>query len=355
MVKKHIIMVILMMLCLSGCGDNNNDTTGNTAISSNTTPETTTEEKDTVAPKIALSEDVICCKVGENVKFDEFYEVSDDMDEESSIKVEIDDSKVDYNNPGKYIVSIKALDSSGNESTSSLDIYIYKDYTYDEMKDLLNNTLDEKYFDFKLYDSYADNPADENYLFEMDDGTGATNSPDGSTEIVGYIDWVMCSVGLNVSVTKNESHKNNNLSWNSDIMVSVVEYTNYGSLEDVSKVEFVSKNGKEVLSIPEDISGDWLYKTDEADYKLYNYGLCFPTEGNLEKFAKVIDGINPTIVLVSSSGNEIARIKMTETDVANFKSAISLYHDVNKYICNVPKENATLSSASDATELDAED
>lgn len=359
MIKKKTILVILFIIIISsisGCGNNSSGVEESKSEEKESSTEATTEELiDNTAPEINVRNDILSCKTGEQIQFDKYFTVTDDIDEAKEIKTEIDDTKVDYDNPGKYTVSVSATDLSNNTSIADLDLYIFKDYEYEEIREILNKLIDEKYYDFNLIDNYADSPEKNNYQFEINDGTGATDSPTGSPEIVGYIDWIMCCAGLDVSVSRNDSHKNNNVSWNSDICISVVEYTNYGTIQEISKVEFVSKNGKITLSNPDDVIGNWIHSVDDPDYKLRNLGLCFSSEEDLEKFENIIDGINPTIIFISDSESEITRIKMTDVDVENFKAALNLYHDINKYICNVPKNKKDISSSTDATSTDAGD
>ena len=318
-----------------------------------TTTEVITEEPDTIPPEIIVSDNVAYCEVGKKIDINEFFVVSDDKDKTEDLKIEVDDSKVDYEKPGKYSFNYIVIDSSDNKTTASKDIYIYKDYTYEEMAEICNQLVEEKYYDFILTDDFVEYPEDNKYCFEFIDGTDINDSPTGDSHIIGYIDWVLCCASMNVSVSKEVSHKNNNVSWNSELSISVLEYTNWGTLEDIAKVEIVSKSGKVTLSIPEDVLGKWNHSYDDPDYKVKNAGLCFRSEQDVDKFIEIIDGSNPSIVFVSDSGNEITRLKLNENDKKNVQSSIALYKDLNQYICNIP--NDSIATATDASPTDITD
>lgn len=354
--KREITIFLFIIMCLSGCQSKTKVETTvieNDVSKTEITSEAATEVIDTTPPEIIVSDKVAYCEVGKKIDFNEYFEVFDDKDENEELKIEVDDSKVDYEKPGKYSINYSATDSSDNKISASKDVYIYKDYTYEEMVEICNKLVEEKYYDFILTDDFVEYPEENKYCFEFIDGTDINDSPTGDSHIIGYIDWVLCCASMNVSVSRDQSHKNNNVSWNSELSISVLEYTNWGTLEDIAKVEIVSKSGKIILSIPEDVLGKWNHSYDEPDYKIKNAGVCFRSEEDVEKFIEIIDGVNPTIIFISDSGNEITRLKLDENDKINFQSAIGLYKDLNQYICNIP--NDSIATSTDASPTDVTD
>ena len=352
--KLEIITFLIMIMCISGCQKKTEEATvvENEVISTEITSEITTEEPDTTPPEIIVSDKIAYSEISKKLDYNDLFEVRDDKDSKEELKIDIDDSNVDYEKPGKYSVRISATDLSNNKATESKDIYLYKDYTYEEMVEICNKLVDEKYFDFQLTDYYVEKHDDYNYGFQFIDGTAATDNPTGETEIYGYIDWLLCCSGLNISISENESHKNKNVSWNSEISLSVLEYTNYGELEDIKEVDVVSKTGKLTLSIPEDVLGKWLNIYDEPDYKVWNAGLCFRTEDDVDKFIDIINGANAMIIYKKDNGDEITRIKLNDEDKINYNSAIALYKDINEYICNIPNDPVATSTDASASDAD---
>ena len=87
---------------------------------------------------------------------------SDDTDEVSSIITVIDDSKVDFNKAGKYSVSITASDSSGNQSNAELQLYVYEDYSKEDVIAHLDEMFDNKYYSF----GYQDFSSEDLYVYD---------------------------------------------------------------------------------------------------------------------------------------------------------------------------------------------
>ena len=243
---SFLSLVLLILIMLTGCGGENSATD---EISTSDEISTTEEavEEDTIPPEIELTEEVLYCKAGEKIDYTKYVTVTDNIDEASKIIIDIDDSNADYENPGKYSVNIKASDSSENTSEKALNIYVYKDYTYEEMGTIVSDLVNNKFYDYKIYGSKDEDLNNEEESYQLSDSTVASDDPLGSgkTEIVGYIDYLVNMVGLDVYVTSNDlGIKNNSVSWNSDLVFNVVEITSDADIYEIGSMEILSKEGK---------------------------------------------------------------------------------------------------------------
>ncbi len=339
-----------MTLCagLCGCGKDKKST-GESEIPSSSESEAAGQEevteeqvKDTTPPVIELGSDAIICEVGKSINYNDYFSISDDTDDVSAVSVEVDDKKIDYSNPGEYVVSITATDSSNNKSSVDTSVYIYKDYTKEEIEGIIKKLIDEKFFDFEISETLSH---DEDLW--ITDYTAVSNTV---YPVVGSIDWNSYNFGCDVEISKG-LNGNSDITWGVNLELSWVEWTIYGELDEIEQSEIVSKAGKMRIPFVNNIKGSYgnaelVSSHNDADYKEKRYNLCFQSEDDIKEFEKIINGNNPSVSFIGKDEKVLEKLQMTDSDVENLNSAIAFYKELGKYICNIPRtETATQTDA----------
>lgn len=97
-------------------------------------------KKDTIAPKVAVSE--IEVELGENISYKKAVNYSDNADSRDELTLEIDNSLVDINTIGTYNVTYTVTDQSNNSTTVTGAVSVYEKLPeyYDE--ELVNQKAD---------------------------------------------------------------------------------------------------------------------------------------------------------------------------------------------------------------------
>ena len=80
---------------------------------------------DSIAPVIALAKNNFSLTEGDGIPdYADIVTVSDNIDEDLTRNIEIDDSNVDYDEPGTYEVIYRVTDSSGNSTTEKATVEV---------------------------------------------------------------------------------------------------------------------------------------------------------------------------------------------------------------------------------------
>lgn len=351
--KKIGSIILVCLFLISGCGKTDTDTSSVDEIEV-TTEFTEEQVLDTVSPEIATSSDAICCKVGDAISYDEYFSISDDVDDSSSIKSEIDDSRVDYSKVGKYSLKISATDSSNNKTSIESPVYIYNEYTQDEVSEIINKLIDEKFYDFN-YGEFVEEDKIAGYpVFGLSDNTAATDEPSGSDNIYGWIDYLVNVAQLCIYVDSEDyTDKSNKQVWNRKLVLIIKEITSYAEVYDLQKVEILSKDGKMEFNKSTDLFINIYEPFENEAYKGLSVWFDFNNEDRITEFKKIINGTNAQIKLVSESNEAFATIKLDDTDIKNYNSELAFYDALGEYITNTPKR-AFNSTEIKASETDSE-
>lgn len=348
MKKRNTISVLLILISLmvSACGESGgeNDTTqAPTEITEIKTAEDSAEDVastteasvvDDISPEIKLSNDNIVIFENDTINYDDYIEVLDNSFEK--ITPIIDDSNLDISKAGDYIVLVTAMDSSGNETHESISVSVRKKYEKTEIIEIINDLIDEKYYNFELND-YSDTEA--GYYEELIDNVINVNDKNmqiGDNVSVAYPgdNSIYNSMDLRIVITdKNYSCKNiNNGTYNFDIVIKGETYAQkeVGSIEhNVDSIIVSSSNGRCKLS--KKYGWGNAYYSDMYLSNLFCF--CFETEKDIDELKKVFksDDVN---VELCECGKSYKSYSVLPEDIVRCRNVISLYDDIGGYIYN---------------------
>lgn len=340
MKRRGIALVVLIVICLTGCQEK---TEAETPMAENEvlTTEVTTEIPDTTSPVIELASDGVAYYEGD--KYDPMgYVVSVTDDSGESIKAEYDDKDVNIASPGDYVISYSATDSAGNISEKKLKFKVKKEYSRDEIKEIIQELIDEKYYIFTCVDEteldeseYAENSLYGALSIYGNFEQGVTNAP-----LMGFYTTdknIYTSVGLVIHVnSENYGRKNNNTNTlNSEVLIFTYEQSGETQVCNDESVEIFSDFGKIKMECIFD-KGNFCFNKSGYSKAARTY-FCYESEAQIEKFKNILNSTNVGVKITRETG-ESSVLSLNKSQCDNWLKTISFYGDLNEYVNNIPKE-----------------
>ena len=333
--KLARIVGLLAVALLSGCGNQQETVSENKTTAATT--EAATEAPDTTSPIIELASDGVAYYEGD--KYDPMeYVLSVTDDSGETIKAEYDDKDVNIASPGDYFISYSATDSAGNSSEKKLNFKVKKEYTRDEIKEIIQQLIDNKYYIFALEDEaeFDESEYPENVIY----GTlnvyenlenNVTNVP--PTGYWGTDTTVYTTVTLKIHVnTENYGKKNHNTNTlNSELVLNVYDESGETKLCNAESVEVSSDAGK--IKISSVFKGTCSFNED-GYFKYARTHFCFDSEEQIEKFEEILKSTNVNIKITRENG-EVVSFMMDKLQCDNWLKAISFYKEINEYVNNI--------------------
>ena len=333
--SARISGILAVALLLAGCGNQQKTVSDN--ITTEIATEAATEAPDTTSPVIELASDGVAYYEGD--KYDPMeYVISVTDDSCETIKAEYDDKDVNIASPGDYVISYSATDSAGNSSEKKLNFKVKKEYTRDEIKEIIYNLIEDKYYIFDLEDETEIEADDypENAIY----GTlnvyenlenNVTNVP--KTGYWGADTNVYTTVTLKIHVnTENYGKKNlNTNTLNSELVLNIYDESGATKVCNAKTVEISSDAGKVKLSSI--INGTCVYNED-GYFRFARTHFCFDFEAQIEKFEEILKSTNVNIKITRENG-EIVSFIMDKLQCDNWLKAISFYKEINEYVNNI--------------------
>lgn len=333
--KLAQIAGLLAVALLSGCG--NQQETVSESITTEVTTEAATEAPDTTCPVIELASDGVAYYEGD--KYDPMeYVISVTDDSGETIKAEYDDKDVNIASPGDYVISYSATDSAGNSSEKKLNFKVKKEYTRDEIKEIIQKLIDEKYYIFVCDDELEFEPSEIGtssglYIYANFDDLVT----DALAPIWGTDEKIYSTVHLNIHIeTDNIGIKNKNTdTLCSELIIDVREESGVTQLTNVESVEIASDNGR--ISVSSKYGGKSFLFNEEGYFKYSCCFFCFESEKQIEKLKEILKGKNVSIKYNRENG-EYKTFTLNKTECDNFLTVINFYDDLNEYVNNIPAE-----------------
>lgn len=341
--RMRISGFLIMMMLLSGCGNSTDKTNDSNATVTTVemTTEAATEAPDTTSPVIELASDTVAYYVGDKYDpMDYVTSVTDDKDED--IKAEYDDKNVNIASPGDYVISYSATDTAGNSTEKELNFKVKKEYTREEIKEIIQKLIDEKYYIFVCEDQMNLN---EEVIVE--DSVYGTLNVYGNFEkaitnvpIMGFYfsdTNIYTTAGLVIHVnSENYGRKNNNKNTlNSELLIYTSEQSGETQVCNDESVEIVSDFGK--------IKIDYIFNMgtfcfNRPDYfKESRTYFCFESEEQIEKLKNILESTNVSIKITRETG-ETSVLILDRIQCDNLIKVIKFYEDLNEYVNNIPAE-----------------
>ena len=323
--KIAFILVFICLLALPAC---------------NTSSETTVEVIDTTNPEIELVADKVTYYIGEEYNpMNYVLTVKDDSGE--IIKAKYDDKNVDINTIGEYTITYIATDSSGNSTKKELSLTVKKEYTREEIKDIIQALIDDKYYNFNLFDQTEDIHEDtiKESLWGCIEVEGLFEEKVGDfpTYFWGTDTNVYSDARLIVTIsTENCGQKNaNTTTLNSELLLRIQEKSGETKVNSIESVALFSDEGKMQITSFFD-AGSFLFNKD--GYIRYSRNdFCFESEEQIEQFKSIISSTNVGIKFKSSNGDDKTFI-LKKSQCDNWIRVVQFYNDINEYVNNIPKE-----------------
>ena len=340
MKKRRIATALIILMCLSGCQKN---TEAGTIVAEQEviTTEVTTEEPDTTSPVIELASDGVAYYEGD--KYDPLsYVVSVIDDSGETIKAEYDDKDVNIASPGDYVISYSATDSAGNISEKKLNFKVKKEYTREEIKEILQELIDNKYYHFEFEDELDldESEYDEGVLCGAINIYGNFEDNVSDVPIMGI--WgndpnVYTTITVRVETNDgNYGFKNaNTTTFNSELLIVVAEHSGETDLCNAESITVSSDSGKlEIKSLYK--AGSTVFNKEGYFHDAWTY-FCFESEEQIEKFVSIIEANNVNVKFVRENGEDKSFI-VRRNQCDNWLKMYHFYEDLNEYINNVPNE-----------------
>lgn len=335
--SARISGILTVALLLASCGNQPENASEN--ITTEIATEAATEAPDTTSPVIELASDGVAYYEGD--KYDPMeYVISVTDDSGETIKAEYDDKDVNIASPGDYVISYSATDSAGNSSEKKLNLKVKKEYTRDEIKEIIQKLIDEKYYIFETDDEQEHDES------EFDEGAytggifvwGVFDDQISDVPTLGI--WpsdtqVYTIVNLSVFLDdKNHGYKNANTdTMNSELLVNIKTYSGEGKMSNATSVDISSDNGKMKI---ETILENGAYIFDKPNYfKASGTLLCFRSEEEIDEFKKILNANNVNIKVHFQEGDDFV-YTFNQNQRNNWLRTINFYDDINDYVNNIP-------------------
>ena len=347
---KVIAICCSIFLSITGCGkkdDNKSDGVEQTQVS-----ETTTEEKqDTTPPVISCEADVIGCIIGQQNDYGSIVSAKDDID--GDVTVEVDDSKVDYENVGEYSISFSATDSAGNTSTVNKPCYVVKNSTAKEVSDYVDDIISNHSIykcDISSGDDlrpslkdntvkpFMSNDKSDRRVFEIYSDTDDILKNYTDDSYAGTLAFVAPAV---VVTNTNLGMMNLDTPWMTEFAIDAFMWTMNGSyVSDFDTVVFSSGDKEIVLS--EDHIYGFGYSHAVDNYwgiESYQRWFCFKNNDELAEFEALLDESDISVE-IRLKDKVIEDFSFTEAIADYYKETIDLYKELTNgdIIANVYKK-----------------
>ena len=334
---------IIMALVLPSCGNSEEastviTTTAETVTEAPATTEVATETPDTTSPVIELSTDSVEYYQGDDYQPLSYVKsVKDDSGEK--LDVQYDDKAVKFDAPGDYIITYTATDSAGNKAEKTLSFKVKKEYSRDEIKGIIQDLIDSEFYTFEFEDQkeLGDGKEAEGALHDaisIDDKiedyiTDAPDSMWGSDTNVYTIALLRIFVNEKSMGIKNA----NTDTLNSELVVSIIEYSGQTKVGFSESIDIVSDKGK--MSISSIYDGS-TYKNNKKGYTKYSQtNFCFDSEEQISKFKEIVSGRNVSLKIYKEKG-DIKSFTLKRNQCDDWMNTIRFYEALNEYVRNIP-------------------
>lgn len=333
--KMFVAYMLISVLILTACGASNEITTEEQAVE--ITTEAITEELDTTSPVIELATNGVAYYIGD--KYDPMsYILSVTDDSGETIKVDYNDDNVNIATPGDYVITYSAKDSAGNRTEEIMDFRVKKEYSREEIKDIIQRLIDDKYYIFELEDELEVNPDDyaEGTIcgalgiygkYEND----VSNRP--ITGIWGSDTNIYVTVDTIIHVnTNNLGVKNHNTdTLNSELILLAFFQSGETKVGKAEYIEIASDGGK--MKIDNIYGGGSFIIDKEGYFKHARTDFCFESEEQINRFKNIIQSSNVSIMVHDEAGNDTSFI-LQRDQCENWLKVIRFYEDINEYVNN---------------------
>lgn len=341
--RMRISAFLIMMMLLSGCGNSTDRANGSNATTSTVemTTEAVTEAPDTTSPVIELASDTVAYYVGDKYDpMDYVTSVTDDKDE--NIKAEYDDKNVNIASPGDYVISYSATDTAGNSTEKELNFKVKKEYSRDEIKEIAQDLIENKYYNFDIEDDLDNDESDcyegsytgaffvfgnfENYIGDFP-----------ITGIWGNDPQVYSRVNFLIYVNDtNYGFKNANTNTvSSELIINVLHGSGEGKLHKAVSMDISSDSGRTQINTALK-KGSFIFE-EPGYYREGRTFLCFKSESQIEELRKILEANNVSIKIHFEEGEDFNYV-FQQIQREDWLKVIRFYKDLNEYVNNIPAE-----------------
>ena len=351
--KKYCASLLILLILLSSCGQSTMNS------NENTTETITTEEVkelDTTSPIIELATDNVAYYEG--AKYDPMsYVTSITDDSGEKILAQYNDDEVDLASPGDYTIKYTASDSAGNKAEKQLNFKVKKEYSRDEIKEIVKELINNEYYNLDFEDDLELEESDyvEGALCEAINVYGNFEESISDMPITGI--WgtdinVYTSASIKIYININNlGVKNANINTlNSELLINIYETSGETEVCRTEMVEISSDSGK--LKISNIYKGGTYLFNKEGYYKQARTYMCFDSEKQIEQFKRILQSKNVSIKIHRENCTDKSFI-LSRNQCDNWLKMIRFYEDINKYVNNIPKDLGT-STSTDASNSESE-
>ncbi len=306
----------------------------------NTMTETETEIADTTSPVIELSTDYVIYNEEDN--FDPMsYVVSATDDSGKDIVVRYHDEEVDFTSPGEYIIHYEASDVAGNKTEAEITVAVRKEYTKDEIKEVIKQLIEDTYYNYDYLDG-AELRDEEQIEGAVYDAIGIWGNFDEYvsdfpvTGIWGSDPNIYTNIEVQITVDEgNIGVKNANVdTLNSELLIMVAEESGDTDLYNAESIDVSSDMGR--ISVDSVYSGGTYVFNEDGYFHTSRTYFCFESEEQINKFREIVESKNVSIKVHNTTNND-KTFQLNQNQCENWCRTIKFYNELNNYINNISK------------------